>query len=173
MSEELVLAAQRGSEQAFTQLLTPLEKKLYCTAFSVVGNSHDAEDAWQETVIKAWKQIKKLKNPKLFRSWVTRILLNEAVTILRKRARNPVPHEQLPETIDQEPDIAQFLAVQAQLQLLPEHQRQAVVLRFWLDLSLDELALALDVPLSTAKTRLYQGMKALSRNMQKEGLANE
>lgn len=173
MSEELVRSAQRGSEDAFGILLAPLEKKLYCTALSIVGNPHDAEDAWQNTVFKAWRQIRKLQNPALFRLWVTRILLNEATTILRNRARNPVPRAYLPEAKGVQPDIEQLLVVQEQLQLIPEHQRQAVIMRFLLDLSLDEMALAMDVPLSTAKTRLYQGIKAMRENMRKEELANE
>lgn len=173
MSDDLVRAAQRGSGQALTDLLVPLEKKLYCTALSVLGSTHDAEDAWQNTVFKAWRQIRKLRNPQLFRLWITRILLNEATTILRKRARSPVPRDYLPETAAPRPDIEQFLVVQEQLQLIPEHQRQAVVLRFWLDLSLDEIALAMEVPLSTAKTRLYQGIQSLRENMRKEGLAND
>ena len=173
MSEELVRAAQRGSEEAFTELLAPLERKLYCTALSVVGNRHDAEDAWQNTVLKAWKEIGKLHNPKLFRLWVTKIILNEANTLLRKRARNPIPHEHMPETEAPQHDLEQFLVVQEHLKLIPEGQRQAVVLRFWLDLSLDEIALALDVPLSTAKTRLYQGMKTLSEKLRKEEAASE
>lgn len=173
MSEELIQAAQRGSESAFTELLAPLERKLYCTAFSIVGNSHDAEDAWQNTVLKAWQQLRKLKSPKMFNLWVTRILLNEATNILRKRSRTPVPYEYLPEMEAPAQDVEQFLAVQEQLQRIPEHQRQAVVLRFWLDLSLDEMALALDVPLSTAKTRLYQGIKAMGEKVRQEGIANE
>jgi len=173
MSEELVIAAQRGNESAFAELMLPLEKKLYCTAMSVVGNRHDAEDAWQNTVLKAWQQIKRLQNPKLYKLWITRILLNEATTILRKRARTPVPQEHMPETAAPMQDMEQFMVVQQYLRLIPENQRQAVVLRYWLDLSLDEIALALDVPLSTAKTRLYQGMKTLSEKLRKEEAASE
>jgi len=73
-----------------------------------------------------------------------------------------------------EHDVEQFLGVQKQLHQLPEHQRQAVVLRFWLDMPLDEIALTLDVPLSTAKTRLYQGIKAMGNKLrEEEGAANE
>lgn len=173
MSEDLVRAAQRGSEGAFAALLEPLEKKLYCTALSMVKSTHDAEDVWQNTVFQAWWQIRKLRNPALFRLWITRILINEATAVLRKRARNPIPSEHLPEEAVGQPDIERFLVVQQQLEQLPEHQRQAVILRFWLDLPLDEIALAMDVPLSTAKTRLYQGMRVLGENMRKEGLGNE
>jgi len=173
MSEELVIAAQHGNEAAFAELMLPLEKRLYCTAMSAVGNRHDAEDAWQNTVLKAWQQIKRLQNPKLFRLWVTRILLNEATTILRKRARNPIPHEHMPEIVAPTQDTEQFMVVQEYLRLIPESQRQAVVLRYWLDLSLDEIALALDIPLSTAKTRLYQGIRTLSEKLRKEEAASE
>jgi RNA polymerase sigma-70 factor (ECF subfamily) len=172
MGDELVRAAQRGSEQALAELLQPLERKLYCMALGVVGNPHDAEDAWQNTVLKAWRQIRKLKNPALFRLWVTRILLNEANNILRQRARSPIPSAELPEGAAPQPVIEQFLGVQAHLQLIPEQQRQAVILRFWLDMPLDEIALTMDVPLSTAKTRLYQGIKSLRANMQTEGLGD-
>ena len=173
MSEELVRAAQRGSEEAYANLLGPLEKKLYCTALSIVGNRHDAEDVWQNTAFKAWQQIRKLNNPSLFRLWLTKILLNESTTLLRKRARQPIPQEHVPEVVAPKQDDDKFMAVQQYLRSLPDVQREVVVLRFWMDLSLDEIALAVNVPLSTAKTRLYQGMRSLGDVLRKEGVANE
>lgn len=172
ISEQLVKAAQRGNENAFAELLKPMENKLYAMAFSTVGNRHDAEDAWQNAVLKAWQQIRSLRNPLFFRSWITRILLNEATAILRKRARNPIPSVDLPEETTHQPDVEQFLVVQKMLQLLPKEQRQALILRFWADMPLAEIALTLDVPLSTAKTRLYQGIKLLRARMEKEGMTN-
>lgn len=173
LTEELVKAAQRGDESALLELLAPLEKRLYCTALSALNNAHDAEEAWQNTVIKVWRQIRKLRNPALFRVWLTRILLNETTNLLRLRARMPLPYERLPEAVAPDSDFERFVAVREQLQLIPEPQRQAVILRFWLDLSLDEIALALEIPLGTAKTRLYQGIKSLRANMEKEELSDE
>ena len=173
MSEQLVKAAQGGSDEALVLLLEPLEKKLYCTALSMVGSCQDAEDVWQNTALKCWQQIRGLKNPGLFRIWITRILINEANTLLRKRARQPVLQKELPETNAPEQDVEKYLAVYQYLEDLPSAQREAVVLRFWMDLSLDEIALALDVPLSTAKTRLYQGIKSLGVALREEGVANE
>lgn len=90
-------------------------------------------------------------------------MLNEARTLLRARSRAPVASA-VAELPGHNPGAApdeDHVAVHAALRRLDRRQREAVVLRFWLDLSLAEIARVTRVPLSTAKTRLYRGMEAL------------
>ena len=156
----LVRAAQRGDKEAFLGLVEPLEDRLFQTAIGMAGNRHDAEDIWQNTVLQAWRKIGTLRQP-VFKTWITRILLNEAKQVMRRRGYDPVVQEWLPEPVAYDGDVSTRLAVQQLLAQLSPEQRQAVILRFWLDLSLEDMAVMLDVPLSTAKTRLYQGLDHL------------
>lgn len=171
MSNQLQLAraAGNGDREAFLSLIEPLEDRLYQTALGIVGNRHDAEDVWQNTVLQAWRKIGTMRQP-VFKTWMTRILINEAKQVIRRRGYSPVVQEHLPEEVAEGTDVATRLAVRQCLAKLSADQRQALVLRFWLDLSLEEVASAMNVPLSTAKTRLYQGL-ANVRGLMKEGVA--
>lgn len=158
---ELVQKAKRGDKAAFLALISPLEQKLFQTGLGIVGSQHDAQDAWQNTVLKAWSNIRQLHRPEYFRTWLTRILLNEAKAVLRQRKASPLPQEMLPELSAPAASVEDNLIVHSCLQRLPREQREAILLRYWLDLPLDEIASAMHVPLGTAKTRLYQGMRVL------------
>lgn len=166
MEEQLlnIAAAKRGDREAFLRLIEPIEDTLYQTAFGIVGNKHDAEDVWQNTVLLAWRKIKTLREP-FVKTWVTRILLNEAKQFLRRKGHAPVVQNMLPEGEVNDVDVPTKMLVHHCLQQLTPEQRQAVVLRFWLDLTLEEIAEAMQVPLSTAKTRLYQGLGNLKSQL--------
>lgn len=161
---DILTAVKNGDREAFLSLIEPLESKLYQTALGIVGNRQDAEDIWQSTVLKAWRGIGGLRQP-VFKTWITRILLNEAKQHLRKRGKTPIPLEQLPEDGIRDKDVTTKLLVHNCLQKLSPEHRQAVILRFWLDLTLEQIAEAMHVPLSTAKTRLYQGLANLKNHL--------
>lgn len=163
MSEfALVLAAQRGDKDAFRRLVEPLQKQLYYVGLSITEEPMDAEDAWQNAVLRAWLKLPKLREPDTFRGWLIRIVLNEAKTLVKKRARFPLPVEALPATsFDPAGGMDQWMVVQASLRQLSVEQREVVVLRFWLDLPLHSIAEILGIPLGTAKTRLYRAMDVL------------
>ena len=167
MTEIVLAAAKRGDKEAFFSLIEPLENRLYQTALGIVGTRQDAEDVWQSTVLQAWRSIRQLREP-YFKTWVTRILINEAKQVLRKGARLPKLYESVPEIPTEDVDVSAKLMVHTLLQSLPSEQREVIILRFWLDLSLEEIAHAVQVPLSTTKTRLYQGLASLKHRM-KEG----
>lgn len=160
MEQGQINAAKAGDREAFLSLLEPWEDKLYQTALGIVGNKFDAEDVWQNTVLKAWIKIGGLRKP-VFRTWITRILINEARQHLRRKGKLPIPLEHLPDSGAGDPDVAVKILVHGCLQQLTQEHRQAVVLRYWLDMTLEEIARVLGVPLSTAKTRLYQGRAKL------------
>lgn len=159
-------AAKRGNQEAFLALIEPLETRLYQTALGIVGNPYDAEDVWQNTVLNAWRHIKGLREP-YFKTWITRILLNEAKNILRKRGRTPTPIPTLPEMAETK-DLSEAVAMHDYLNQLADSQREIILLRFWLDLPLGEIASLAGIPLSTAKTRLYQGLAELKAHIKED-----
>lgn len=165
----LVQRARRGDKDAFVALMQTIEKSVYHLVIAMVENRHDAEDVWQETVIKAWLNLRSLRSADGLRAWVCRIALNEARNLLRRRARQPMPVEELPEAgLSYGQNVEECLVVHGYLQSLPPEQRSTLVMRFWLDMTLPEIAQAMGVPLSTAKSRLYLGMERMKSIVGKE-----
>lgn len=161
----LLAAAKKGDRDAFLALIEPLENKLYQTALGIVGNKYDAEDIWQNTVLNAWRGITRLRQC-YFKTWITRILLNEAKQLLRRKGYGPIPQAQLPDSGVNDADVSTRILVHSCLQQLTHEHRQAVMLRYWLDLTLEEIAGVMEVPLSTAKTRLYQGQQNIKKMLE-------
>lgn len=83
--EELIQKARNGDKEAFTTIMLSLEKDLYKLAKTRLKNDDDIYDAIQETIIQAFKSIKKLKNTEAFRTWIFRILINKTNDIFRRK----------------------------------------------------------------------------------------
>ncbi|MEW6724915.1 MAG: RNA polymerase sigma factor [Bacillota bacterium] len=158
-----VSAAQHGNQAAFLGLIEPLAR-LYQTALGIVGN--ECPGCLAEHSLSGLAQATCAARSAFFQTWLTRILLNQAKAVLRNR-RRPRPGTVLPEPAVVTLPSDQQLEVRACLMQLSQEQRTAVLLRFWLDLPLSEIARAQGVPLSTAKTRLYEGIRRL-RTLMKE-----
>jgi RNA polymerase sigma-70 factor (ECF subfamily) len=166
LDASLVSHARRGDREAFAALIAPLENRLYRTALAIMGNPADAEDAWQNTVLKAFRGVSALREPDYFSTWVTRILLNECKQGLRRR-RPWSPVGDLAQVALPEPDAEQA-ALRDALRQLSGDQRTVVFLRYWLGLPLAELAEVLEVPVPTAKSRLYEALKRLRLMLREE-----
>lgn len=189
-----VMEAQKGDGEAFARLMEPFEARLYQLALGITGNREDAEDAWQNALFRAWKGIGRVKKPDAFRPWVARIVVNECRRTLRSRiskdrfrqisASNGEPDDiyglrviaadaTLDASQDMTQDIVHQMVVLSHLRSLPEEQREALVLRFWLDMPLQEVAQSTGVPLATAKSRLYRGLEALKPLLIQEGFGHD
>lgn len=83
--EELIQKAKNGDKEAFTTIMLSLEKDLYKIAKTRLKNDDDIYDAIQETIIEAFKSIKKLKNTEVFKTWIIRILINKTNDIFRRK----------------------------------------------------------------------------------------
>ena len=136
----------------------------YQLAGYLLGNAADAEDALQDALVRAWRSWPSLREAGSFNAWFDRILVN----VCRDRMRR---HRTLRMVeLDQAAEVAAVDQFQAMLtgdevgravsRLNPEH-RLVVALRFWLDLTLDETAERLDVPVGTVKSRLHYALQAL------------
>ena len=166
MDASLIDHARRGDQEAFAALIAPLENRLHRTALAILGNSADADDVWQNTVLKAFQGLSGLREPQYFATWTTRILLNECKQSLRRR-RPWLPLDDLTPVSLPEPDAEQVVIRDALLRLSGS-QRMVVFLRFWLGLPIAEVAEVLEIPVPTVKSRLYQAFKLL-RGMLREG----
>src|SRR3954470_19882573 len=181
--EELVARSQRGDVDSFNQLILRWERPIYALAYRVIGREEEARDVCQEAFLRAFRALPGFKGQAKFSSWLYRITLNLCRDWIRRQRRAPV--SQLPEDMDvlemaaaQGPveSIEDLVArrelsavVEEAMALLPEEQRTAIVLKEYHGMTFQEIADLQGCPLSTVKTRLYQGLSVLRRHLARNG----
>ena len=182
--EELVARSIEGDLDAFNQLVIRWERPIYALAYRVIGREEDARDICQETFLRAFRAIKGFKGQAKFSSWVYRIALNLCRDWMRRERRAPLvqvpdgvdPMEmanELPATTESLDDTVarreMTSAVARAMAALSEEQKTAIILKEYHGLTFQEIADLLGCPLSTVKTRLYQGLTVLRRELGSEG----
>lgn len=182
--EELVARSRGGDLDSFNQLVRRWERPIYALAYRVIGREEDARDVVQETFLRAFRALGGFKGQAKFSSWLYRITLNLCRDWMRRERRAPMV--QAPEGVDiielaaeTEPagSIEELVArrqlgraVAKVMAALPEEQRTAIVLKEYHGLTFQEIADLLDCPLSTVKTRMYQGLTVLRKELARAGV---
>ncbi|SMF91364.1 RNA polymerase, sigma subunit, SigV [Paenibacillus uliginis N3/975] len=167
---ELAAAACRGDEAAFHALITGQRRRLYGIAYSYLHNENDALEAVQETVCRAWSKCGRLRNPEVFVSWLIRILINCCVDE-QKRRKRVVPYEEISVTSTGEMINDSKLDLERALNRMKPKYRHVLILKYYQDMTVTEIAKVLDCPEGTVKTRLHQGLKLLRQKMKPGGAA--
>lgn len=151
-------------KQAFTQQVKQMERRLYRVAMSYTGNEADAADAVQDALLRAWARRDTLRDESLFATWMTRILINECKTLLRKR-RRMMPMERLPQQSHQPPPDEQG-DLRAALMALEPRYRVPLVLNALEGYTLREIAGMLHLPEGTVKSRVSRARQQLRMHNQ-------
>ena len=181
--EELVARSISGDNESFNELMLRWERPIYALAYRTIGREEDARDVCQETFLRAFRALQGFRGQAKFSSWLYRIALNLCHDWIRRERRTPVV--QAPEDVDlmalaaaagPSESVEDLLArkdltraVERAMALLPDEQRTAIVLKEYHDLTFQEIADLVGCPLSTVKTRLYQGLTVLRRELAKSG----
>jgi len=164
MQTELVDRARRGDREAFDVLAGGAVDRLYAIARLILRDTELAEDATQEALVRAWRDLPSLRDAERFDAWLYRLIVRSCTDVARHRRRWRAEMAILT-TEPTEPDRVSELADRDQLERglrrLNEGQRAILVMHFYLDLSLRETADALDIPVGTAKSRLYYAIEGL------------
>lgn len=155
---EDVAEARDGCRDAYTRLILSVESKMYRIARSILRQDADCSDALQEALLRGWKSISRLRDPQLFEPWLMRILVRECYRIAKKRRPQ---EEYLDARIHHDPDIAWHMDMRSALDMLPEHERIALVMHYNLDYSVKTMSNILKTPEGTVKTWLSRGRKHL------------
>ena len=148
----------------FARRTEDLRGKLYKTAYLYMENQQDAMDVLDEAVFKALCALKQLKQPEYFDTWVTRILINECYTELRRRARFH-PQEAFPDCAVEPYD---YLPLREAIHRLPSELKDIIILRYFSGFTLAESARMLDIPQGTAATRQRKALKLLRLELDEE-----
>jgi len=180
--DNIVLAAQAGSPAAFAELYSTYSRRLFQTILSITRNPQDAEEALQETFLRAYLAIKTFEGKSQIYTWLTRIALNTALMVLRKqRIRPEVLFDLQPddrcETItfevrDSAPNPEE-LCVLHQCQLttlrairhLRPHLREPIQMRITHGWSTREISRALNISEAAVKSRIYRARQQLSTSL--------
>jgi RNA polymerase sigma-70 factor (ECF subfamily) len=181
--EDLVAQSIAGDMDSFNQLVKRWERPIYALAYRTLGRDEDARDVTQETFLRAFRSIGGFRGQAKFSSWLYRIALNLCRDWLRRERRAPVV--QAPEGVDviemapEDPresieDVVTRRNLSAHVQramaALSEEQRSTIILKEYQGLTFQEIADLQGCPLSTVKTRLYQGLTVLRRELDRQGI---
>lgn len=182
--EELVRSASGGDTDAFNKLVARWEVPIHALAYRVLGRDEDARDVCQEAFLRAYRGLSRFKGQAKFSSWLYRIALNLCNDRLRRERRVAFvqPSDDFETTgraaIDPINETVEDLIIRRELGRtvskamahLPPEQRTVIVLKEYHDLTFREIAELVGCPLSTVKTRLYQGLSVLRKHLERKGL---
>ena len=153
---------------AFQGLVDHHLDRAYRLAGVILGSGEDAADATHDAVVQAWRSFGRLRDPERFEAWFQRILVNVCRDRLRKRRRQPVTELTLASNVATTADyrsVEDRLALDRAFTRLNPDQAITVVLRFHLDLTVDDVAARMGVPVGTVKSRLHSALEQLERGL--------
>ena len=180
--EELVVLSAAGDTDSFNQLVVRWERQIFALAYRVLGREEDARDVCQETFLRAFRALKGFKGQSKFSSWLYRIALNLCRDWIRRERRSSMvtqlDADTEPAAVNGAVETAEEQVVRRDLgrvitramTALSEQQRTTIVLKEYHGLTFQEIADLQECPLSTVKTRLYQGLSVLRRQLQRSGV---
>ena len=182
--DDLVQAAQSGDHEAFAELCRRHAQGVRRRILGIVRHQDDAEDAMQETLLRAYLNLGNFRQACKFSTWVTAIGINAALTVIRKRKSRREsdiepsnPNEAAWDVADQAPDPEQraakaqvILLVRKELLGLPLNMQEAVASYYDHDHSLQEAADALGISTGAVKSRLLRGRRSVRSSLERKGL---
>ena len=176
--EIIVERALTGDAEAFGELVHRWERRIFALTYGMLGREEDARDATQETFLAAFRNLRGFRGEAKVSSWLHRIAVNQCISRQRRsKVRSESALEEEHETSFATPFAhspahvvegrQETAAVRRAINSLPVELRQVVVMKEFEELTFREIADALDLPLSTVKSRLYTALKQLQMRLQK------
>ena len=165
MQQDLVERARRGDHDAFAVLAGAAITRLDGAARLILRDPDQAKDAVQETLVRAWRDLPTLRSPDRFDAWLHRLLVRACIDEARRLRRHRVDVELTPihaPTVDDGVSLAHDRdQLERGFSRLEPEARALIVLHHYLDLPLPEVAIALGIPLGTAKSRLSRALQSM------------
>jgi RNA polymerase sigma-70 factor (ECF subfamily) len=163
----LIKKAQTGNDKAFLKIFQRFEKDVYRMAFVYVKNSEDALDVVQEVAYQSFKKISTLRQPEKFKSWIFSITIHCAIDLIRKRKNVVNLNTNYEDYMEQGNNdhfadhIPLSITLQDLINNLKEVEKSVVMLKFYHDYTLKDIAELLDIPIGTVKSVLYRSLEKL------------
>ena len=167
---ELIDRAKHGDHDAFAELVDGALRRLDAAARLILRDPDLAQDAVQESLIRAWRDLPGLRDPDRFDAWLHRLLVNACLDLARRRRRRPIEVQLSPIDSTNVPDHSIAFAdrelLDAALRRLDPGHRAVVALHYLLGMPLNEVAAALGIPHGTARSRLHYALTAMRAGAQ-------
>jgi RNA polymerase sigma-70 factor, ECF subfamily len=169
MDRDLVESARRGDEAAFMALVRPRSDRLFGIAQRVLRDVDRAEDALQDALVIAWRDLRGLRDPDRFDAWLHRLLVNVCVRQASRERRRTVPLRVLPVDGPAAPDELSMIVdrdlLERGFRRLPPEQRAILVLHHFVGYAPAEIAALLEIPPGTARSRLHNAHRAIRASL--------
>lgn len=164
---KLIVRAKRGDAIAFQQLIHLEKEKLYKMAYVYMRNEDEALEVFQETVYLAFKSITKLKNDRYFSTWIIRILINTSISTLRKKKRFVLINEEMWDNMPGKEMVETDVQIDLMnaLNEMDEKYKTVLLLRYYQDYTIQQIAVILGCPEGTVKTNIRRGITVLKEKM--------
>jgi RNA polymerase sigma-70 factor (ECF subfamily) len=170
--QELIERAKQGDHDAFALLIDGTIRRLDAAARLILRDPDLAQDAVQDSLIRAWRDLPRLRHPDRFDAWLYRLTANACLDLARRRRRRPIEVELSVihplHAPDPSPDFEERERLDAALRRLAPGHRAVVALHYLLGLPLHEVAIALGIPHGTARSRLHYALTALRADVNPE-----
>lgn len=168
---DLAIRARRGEAEAFGELVRRYQSSVFNVCYRLIGERREAEDMAQEAFLRAYQRLDTFDAGRPFGPWIRRVAANACLNHLEGSAPADVPlDEERDQAADEQPEMAheqseQAEAVRAAILSLPPRYRVVIELRHFQDMSYDEIAMTLDIPLSDVKSHLFRARKILAERL--------
>jgi len=173
---ELIERARQGDHDAFAALVDGAIRRLDAAARLILRDSDLAQDAVQDALIRAWRNLPGLRDPGRFDAWLHRLTVNACLDLARRRRRRVIEVELIPTDSMNLPDNSSALAdrelVDEALRRLDPNHRAVVALHYLLGMPLHEVAGVLGIPHGTAKSRLHYALSTMRVNASAEAVTD-
>lgn len=166
MNLEEVEKAQKGDKEAFETIIMEVIDSLYRVAYGILENEEDASDAISNATLKAYEKIATLRQLEFFKTWITRILINECNAIIKQKQKviyidSYTENQNDTYTSNNETSID----VKQAMNKLEKELNQIVILYYFDDLSVEEISNMLEIPKGTVKSRLSRARQVLAKEL--------
>ena len=182
---ELAARASNGDGVAFECIMRRHDQLLFRTARSILKNDAEAEDALQEAYLRAWQALSRFRSDAKLSTWLMRIVINESLGRLRRQGAHMIPlntaielaehqteawieddPEQRPERVAMRGEVRRLM--EARIDMLPDAFRTVFMLRAVEELSVEEIAMALEIPEATVRTRFFRARSLLRKGLSQD-----
>jgi len=169
VSAEEVERAMAGDHDAFAALIDGSANRLYALASLILRDTDRAQDATQEAIVRAWRELPRLRDPDRFEAWLRRMVVNACYDEgrkLRRRAEVSLIHLADRQVVDPTTALAETERIERAFRRLPLEQRTTLVLQHQFGLSHTDIAETLGIPVGTVKSRLRYGTAAMRASLE-------
>ena len=166
-----LVEAQKGDPQAFSLLVEAYQRSVFNLCYRMLGTAEDAEDAAQETFLRAYTSLRRYDRSRPFSTWLLSIAAHYCIDQIRKRRMKIISVEELPEPDLPEPSPGieagisrreEQQKIRSVLEILDPTDRAAIIMYYWYDFSYEEICHALTLTMSALKSRLHRARRAMA-----------